>query len=229
MSEIDLIEDVPERYLVRSIYDVIGYSAALTGEFPVGPVETIEASTAMAALTGLVFAANRARNAAAWAQSWRDYRVGATAAMVNFETGAIGYMDGHNVKPGPDSEINLHAEQIAVAKGRRNGLNRLIGIAVYADPDNDDANPQHYATLRPCKRCIGMLDLAPEADERTLVLGTNPDLSICELYTFGRLLYEQPTGFSIGPFSLKSDADLDHYDRAIQPYLLAPITKLYLR
>lgn len=235
MLEQDLISQVPASELVLEPHERAIESYALKGFIYTGPPETIEARTAIGALTGLVNAIYRAQNSSSFARSWRGYKVGASAAMGNFDTGFMGYFDGYNVKPEEGSDgLNLHAEQIAIAKGRILKLNRVLGIAVYADPVNDDANPYANPTLRPCGRCVGMFESIPEVDDRTLVLGSNLDLSVCELYTFGALkkakiddgkfihekLVEQP-------FGLKTEEDLEHYDRNIKTLLTLTIMALY--
>lgn len=231
MAEVDLLESVPPVYLQLAAHERVLYSPTLAGELYDWPPEIIEAQTAIGALTGLVNAAYRARQANELALSWRNYRVGASAYMCNFQTGYFGYLDGFNVKPQSGQEgLNLHAEQIAVAKGRLKGLNRLMGIAVYADPFNDDANPNKNITLRVCSRCVGMFEIAPEVDERTLILGTNPDFTKCELYTFGSLLVPEGTEQELlvpEPFALATEDDLEYYDRRIQPYLVKPILEMY--
>lgn len=228
----DLIANVPQRYLQPLRIDRIVYSPSLRGEVWTGPPVTLAARTTIAALTGLVFAAQQAIHARSLAESWRDYKVGATAAMVDFDTGSLGYLSGYNVKPSQnDSATNLHAEQVAVAKGHLYGLTRLVGIAINADPQCSDANPLSLPTLRPCKRCVDMLEAAPEVDERTLVLGTAPDLGICEIYPFGSLTgaTRPDDPFSLTPFSLKTEGDLETYDNVIQPQLIGAINDMYGR
>ncbi len=235
MSERDLISEVPKTFLGLSEKENIIFSPSLAGELYTGPPETLEARTAIATLTGLVHAAYRAKNAADLALSWRNYNVGASAVMCNFEKGYIGYLDGYNVKPSPgDSEINLHAEQVAIAKGRMRGLNRVMGIAVFADPDNDDANPLGTETLRPCGRCTEMFQVTPEVDERTLVLGTNLNFTKCELYTVGALQKAQTEDNKLihdklvsDPFPLAAEEDFDYYDRCLKPHLTMAVFALY--
>lgn len=226
----DLIAEVPEAFVRLSERDRVMSLPSLRGELSTGPIETLEARTAIAALTGLVFAAKRASEAARNAISWRNYRVGATAVMVDFASGRLGYLDGYNVKPrdGMDG-INLHAEQIAVAKGRRHGLSRLVAMAVCADPEDPNANPLSLPTLRPCNRCIDMLVATPEADERTLILGVSPDFSQCEVYTFGSLTDADRPNSTLTqvPFALNTEGDLDIYDRLTQPQLIPAINAMY--
>ena len=50
-----------------------------------------------------------------------------------------------------------------------------MGIAIYADPNDEDANPNGLMTLRPGIRCVTMFECAPEVDKRTIILGVNPD------------------------------------------------------
>ncbi len=223
----DLINDVSNSFRELTIHDRIGYSPSIGADIDTGSKDTLKARVAIAALTGLVFAAERARNAATLAQSWRNFNVGATAAMYNYSTGRFGYLDGYNVKPSKEGGLNLHAEQIALSKGRSNSLNRLVGIAIYADPNDEDSNPNRLNTLPPCDRCINMMTSAPEVDDRTLILGTNQDLSLCELYTFGSLTGKESAFFKLPAFSLKNDSDLEIYDKEIQPIAMSKIFRLF--
>ena len=235
MSEVDLIAEVPPEYARLDSYEFTFYSPSLAGDLYTGPEETLEARTTIGAMTGLVNAIYRAQKSSSYARSWRGYNVGASAAMCNFENGQMGYLDGYNVKPEEGSiGLNLHAEQIAIAKGRLAGLNRVLAIAVYANPDNEDANPYANPTLRPCGRCVDMFKTTPEVDDRTLVMGANLDFSVCEMYTFGALRkavvengkYVHETLVN-GPFRLQTEEDLEYYDRNIKTTLVLPIMSMY--
>jgi cytidine deaminase len=226
----DLIGEVPEAFLGLHPFEFIFPSPTLLGEVYSGPPGWLEAQMAIGAMSKLVHAADRAKDSSLFALSWRNYRVGSSAFMCNFETGNMGFLDGFNVKPDSKaSSLNLHAEQIAIAKGRAQGLNRVIGITVYADPDNDDANPNKYTTLRPCGRCVEMFKSIPEVTENTLILGTNLDLSECELYT-ARSLFDQNVPMLVPePFALVTEDDLTYYDRNIQPYLINPMYEMFMQ
>lgn len=232
---VNLIDQVPELFAQLTKHEYIFESPSLRGDLYTGPAETLEARTAIGALTGLVHGANRAELASQNAVSWRNFNVGASASMCNFKTGRMGFLDGYNVKPKENSSsLNLHAEQIVLRKGRDNGLDRMVGIAVYADAVDDNANPYNTATLRVCGRCVTMFATAPEVDDRTIILGTNLDMSMCELYTFGalksaRLENNALTHDLLVPesFSLQSEEDLEQYDREIKPKLVSTIYNLY--
>lgn len=224
----DIVDEVPDAFRTLHTNEYVFTSPTLRGEVYSGPAETLEARTAIGALTKLVHAADRAKNRSDLALSWRDYKVGASAVMCNFETGQMGFLDGYNVKPETgNSSLNLHAEQVAIAKGRSQGLNRVIGISVYADPNDDDANPYGYATLRPCNRCVQMFADIPEVGPNTLVLGVSPDLTVCELYNVDSLITADKPFLVSKPFSLKSEEDLNYYDRVIQPQLILPLMKMF--
>lgn len=224
---VDLIAEVPATYLGLLNYENIVISPSVKGELYTGAPETLEARTAIGALTGLIQGMERAKSFAPFAQSWREYKVGASVMMCNFQTGAMSYLSGCNVKPQTGKEgVNIHAEQMAIAKGRNQGLNRVLGIAVFADPIDDDANPNKLPTLPPCRRCVEMFVHAPEVDDKTIIISTNPDYSACELYTVGTLSSKAPK-LVAQPFSLREDEDLVAYDRTIKPHLIAPIYEMF--
>ncbi|MEJ0072545.1 MAG: hypothetical protein WDN27_00390 [Candidatus Saccharibacteria bacterium] len=230
MPKPDLIDAVPAVYRQPAPHEYILRPLSLRRDPAFGgPAETLEARAAIAAVTGLVLALERSKKAAESAVSWRDYRVGACAAMVDFEHGLLAYFGGYNVKPAQAGGLNLHAEQVCLAKGRYNGLNRALGIAILADPADADANPHRTPTLCPCSRCITMFEDAPEVDERLLILGANEDLSVCELYTFGQIRNQGAERELLHPkpFSLRSEADLETFDHDIKPQLVMPIYELY--
>lgn len=225
----DIVDTVPAAFRALGEYEYVITSPTLRGEVYSGPPETLEARTAIGALSKLVHAADRAKESSSLAMSWRSYNVGSSAIMCNFETGQMGFLDGYNVKPDSgDSSINLHAEQVAIAKGRSKALNRVIGISVYADPANDDANPDSYPTLRPCNRCVQMFVDIAEVEPSTLVLGANIDLSVCELYSVESLIDPKVPKLVEKPFALQTEGDLEYYDREIQPQLFQPILNLFL-
>lgn len=137
MTEVkrDLIDSIPGAFNTLGEDDRLFYSPSISGELYTGPDETRDARLAIAALTHLVFGAVMSREAAKQAISWRKFNVGATAIMVNFEQGAMGYLNGFNVKPASGtSELNIHAEQMAISKGRKAHLDRVVALSVIANP-----------------------------------------------------------------------------------------------
>lgn len=124
---IDLIGEVPAAFLQISEAERPFYSPSLSGELQTGPIETLEARVAVAALTNLILAITKSADAYHQALSWRDFKVGSTAIMTNLEQGTMAYVDGFNVKPDSGKVgLNIHAEQMAISKGRRLGLSRVL-------------------------------------------------------------------------------------------------------
>lgn len=68
---------------------------------------------------------------------------------------------------------------------------------------------------------------AQEVYEKTLILGANPAWDVCELYTVGHLMTPDKEPLLEGPFSLRSEADLEYYDRNVKIELHPKITSLY--
>lgn len=229
-NTIDLINAVPAAYTVcdptEQPIQSLSLAALRRQDYP--PAEFLVACQSLPTLAGTL---NKAQEALALARSHREYLVGAIAVMFNLDRGEMAILKGYNIKPlKGDGGDNLHAEQIAIAKGRRLGLDILAAISVIADPDDADANPRKLPTLPPCPRCTNMFDTAPEVSENTIVLGANLDLTVCELYSVGHLYnpYDEednPAGVKKivdGTFALQTDADLDYFDHDIA----APSLKL---
>jgi cytidine deaminase len=223
----DLIDAVPVIFSSLTQSDTVFFSPSISGELYTGPPETRDARLAIGALTNLVHAATRASRIAEQAISWRNYNVGSTAIMVNFDTGKMGYIGGCNIKPSEgDSNLNIHAEQMAISKGRRGDLTTVVGLSVFADPNNFDANPTSRPTLAPCGRCIDMFAEIPEIVDTTLILGTNQNFDTCELYTFGELTGKNKPLVG-NTFSLETENDLEGYDRDIKPQLVPKILEVF--
>lgn len=226
----DLVEAVPEIFLERGPRDVIveripkiyrpeGYDPAQIG---------------LTSINQLIYLIRASAAESAKAVSWRDYRVGAAAVSFNFDTHVTSVMTGSNVKPEENGGLNLHAEQISLAKVRRFQLGEVIAMAVWGDPTDLDANPNQEPTLRFCRRCSDMFDSAPEITDKTILLSGNRDFSKCELYTADELgdYYKDPGAVGLisdtPPFSLADDMDDDRYTQEVLvPYFLPKIASLY--
>lgn len=222
-----LIDVVPPAFTALTQHDSLFYSPSIAGELYTGPVESLQQRVAIGALTNLVHAAYRSSQAAKHSLSWRNFAVGSSALMTNYDTGMMGMMSGFNVKPESGRVgLNIHAEQMAISKGRRAGLNRVVGITVYAEPHDDDANPFHRPTLAPCARCVDMFIDAPEVDNETIVLSTDTTMKVCELYSVGNLTYSGAPRLIEDPFSLETDKDLEVYDRTFKFEAIQAIIQL---
>lgn len=189
---------------------------------------------ALASLNNFVALIRSAAKSSEIAMSWRNYIVGAAVLAYNLDTPAMGTMVGGNIKPEQTGGLNLHAEQIALAKASNNNLDYIFGIAVWGDPTDLDANPNHSPTRTPCRRCDKMFSELPEVKPDTLIVSSNADLSVCELYTVEELkrYYQNPEAF--GPisdmpcYSLADDMDDTAYEETVFiPHLLPKIIDLY--
>ena len=224
MSERDLVQEVPAHLYSRSIGDWVGTSLTLSQT----SLHNVLSQTAVLLAGVLTEAAARADDVAF---SWRGYNVGAALVGYNFWHRVFGVMNGANYKPQQIGGPNFHAEQVAIRKIRNAGLGFVAGLAVRADPDDEDANPRRLPTLPPCGRCNTMMLTAPEIDDCTLVMSMNLDSSKCEMYFMEELRRyydtpdsQKPSRISEGVpvFSLKEYADLEYFDRNILPLRVLP-------
>ncbi len=227
----DFISEVPQHSLTPHSLDRV--TSLLSRELrPQGYQPRL---VGIAAINSLIWEIRAANMISETARSWRNYRVGAAVLAYNFENPAMGSFVGANFKPEEGGGPNIHAEQAALAKARTAGLDHAIGIAVWGDPSDLDANPSQSPTLRPCRRCSEMFTTAPEVHPDTLILSGNTDLTTCEFYTAGELAkyYEDPEArgpiSEVPSYSLADDMDDDWYMANIFiPYLLPKMNGLYL-
>jgi hypothetical protein len=70
----------------------------------------------------LLLALHRAREAQELAVSYRDFKVGAAIVGLAFQPSNFQIMTGVNVKPDEESNMNVHAEQVALQKNTRSAL-----------------------------------------------------------------------------------------------------------
>lgn len=230
----DLIEAVPRSLLSDDHLDITRYSPAIAdlierqSPYPKEFLPLLAAAT-----TGLVSAIYLSKRAAERAYSWRDYRVGAVALAYNFADNTFGTLRGYNFKTSANkADVDVHAEQMAIAKARASGLNQVLGIGIWADPNDQDANPSSAPTLRPCQRCSDMFEAVPEVSTNTFIMSAGGDFTQCEIYTAGELAeyytndQEAPAPGELEPFSLATNADCDKFDRTILPVLHQKIGEL---
>jgi cytidine deaminase len=226
----DLLSEVPAVYLQSHKLD--HYIPLLSRELK--PEGYDPALIALASLNTFVALTRAAAKSSEIALSWRNYKVGAAVLAYNLGTPAMGTFIGANIKPQPAGGLNLHAEQIALAKARINNLNHIFGISIWGDPADLDANPSHSPTRIPCRRCDKMFSELPEVKPETLIVSSNVDLTVCELYTVEELrrYYQNPEAH--GPvsdmpcYSLADDMDDTEYEETVfVPHLLPKIIDLY--
>src|SRR5687768_14678056 len=172
-----LIEQVPEELLTAEPRDKIT-------ELLRQPEEYDPALVTLSSLTNLVYLIRAAKQASAKASSWRDFNVGAAAMAYDLSRGRIGFLLGYNFKPVNPGEVNIHAEQIVIAKARYHGLDRIFSMAVWGKEQPDQQSDILSATLHPCGRCREMMRTeAPEITPETVILSGNADFSVCEIFT----------------------------------------------
>jgi cytidine deaminase len=185
-------------------------------------------------MNNLIWHVRRAQKASELALSWRDYRVGAAAIAYDPKTRMYGTFVGANIKPGPDSDINIHAEQMVLAKVKMHDLPNVVAMAIWGDPDDKDSNPFGVPTRRPCQRCDQMFMEAPEVSERMLILSSNKDLTVCEFYSPQELHDYYERGNLSAPineiphYDLSDAMDDQYYTEEIElTYLLPKIWRLF--
>lgn len=227
---IDLIAEVPEIFLTN--HDLDRFTQLLDKDIKPEGYEL--GLVALASINNLIWAVRAAAKSSEQAVSWRNYRVGAVAIAYNLEAPAMGIVVGANFKPDRTTGLNLHAEQIALAKARQHHLNKVMALAVWGDPNDENANPTKAPTLRPCRRCSDMFDIAPAVLPETFILGGNSDWSVCEFYTVKELSDYYKKSEATGPisetpcYSLADDMDDRRYEAEIlATYLWPKVHNLY--
>lgn len=179
----------PGTRLVKTAYETSaqGVGVQLVGARP--PLYPGEfAATAVNVLIPTLLGAERARE---FADSYRDFRVGAAAVAYFYsERGSrsLQLAHGANVKPTQGSdEINVHAEQMimaAVEAKRQPDEDVYVPLmAVVGDLQPDQQSGEQTLTLHPCGVCRDAVAQADTAvDERTLFVTANPSMTTLEWF-----------------------------------------------
>jgi cytidine deaminase len=114
------------------------------------------------------------------AASYRDFRVSA-GAWGTGEAGRYGRVLGYNVKLDESDTVNIHAEDIVLAKAKQAGLRSISVLAVVAPTQEDHASGKETATLHPCGRCRTTLSESPLITDDTLIVTARPDFTAIQL------------------------------------------------
>lgn len=137
----------------------------------------------------LLFALHRAREARELAVSYRDFNVGAAIVALGLG-GPASYqvLTGINIKPDETSELNGHAEQMAIYKANDRDFNAVSIVAVVGETQADKQSGNHMHTLHPCGLCRDFMGEHPMIDdEATLIATALPSLRTIELSSLAGL------------------------------------------
>jgi cytidine deaminase len=116
------------------------------------------------------------------AQSYRGFGVGAGAWAVAAGQ-RFGRVLGYNIKIDETDAVNIHGEDLVVAKAEECGYDEISVLAVVAPTQEDHASGVCAPTLGPCGRCRPMLAKHRLITERTLLATATPDFKAIELTT----------------------------------------------
>lgn len=132
----------------------------------------------------LLFALVKARQAREHAFSWRHFDVGAAIMALKAKPSLMRFISGVNIKPEEDSDINVHAEQLALKKLETDNFDMVSMVAVVGEIQHDQQSKKTMHTLHPCGLCRAVLLASPLIDkERTLIVSAVPDFSVIEIAT----------------------------------------------
>lgn len=160
----------------------------------------------------LLFALNRAREARDLAVSYRGFNVGASVMAFEVEKSQFAFYSGFNIKPEEETEVNVHAEQLALTKIINNiGAVAVITMVVVVGKLQADTQSGHLAhTLHPCGLCRNALtDSGLLNQERTLVVSALPDFRTIEMYSPQSLHRFHETGDSSGIYRVLDLPDME--------------------
>lgn len=200
----------------------------------IGPLHLARGAEDIFLNSGLLsFLGRTAKEAANAALSWRHFKVGAMLLAWSTETHSLGLVTGTNVKQREDDDgLNIHAETMALAKARRHSLDQALALMVWGEPQSDQQSGKLSRTLHPCGLCRNMLNTAPEITPQTLLVSSNQDFTVCELFTIdelqtyhasGEVEGAEPLNFSLADNQLSDEV----YDTSLSITLAAKWRQLH--
>lgn len=131
---------------------------------------------------------HKAREARDHGYSWRGFKVGAAVFAMTYSPSRYRIVAGANYKPSEESEVNVHAEQLATQRARDFGHDVISIIGVVGDTQLDQQSGHATHTLHPCGKCRNALGSSPLVHPKhTLIASALPDFRTIELSTISRL------------------------------------------
>ncbi|OJU87534.1 hypothetical protein BGO17_00865 [Candidatus Saccharibacteria bacterium 49-20] len=131
---------------------------------------------------------HKAREARDHGYSWRGFKVGAAVFAMTQSPSGYQIVTGANYKPSEESDVNVHAEQLATQRAREFGHNIISIIGVVGETQLDQQSGHATHTLHPCGKCRHALGSSPLVHpEHTLIASALPDFRTIELSTISRL------------------------------------------
>lgn len=116
---------------------------------------------------------DRAKRAAEQhAISYRDFKVGASAYVIDATNSRVGYFFGANFTPYKGAPKRC-AEMEVLTKARQAGFDRVIALATFGPSEHGDVNSVATTTLHPCAECREILDTEPLVRDDTLIVTSN--------------------------------------------------------
>jgi cytidine deaminase len=136
----------------------------------------------------LIQALNKARESREIAVSHRNFNVGATVVSLKKSPSRLSTLTGFNAKPEEDSEVNMHAEQLAIQKMEDREDDFISMIVIVGDTQSDKQSGHEMHTLHPCGLCRDVMDRHPAIDnEATIIVSALPTFQTIELYSLNAL------------------------------------------
>ncbi len=116
----------------------------------------------------------RAMTAQQYAESYRDFNVGASAHINRGNNTQIVSKHGANYKNGSgDSSIDTHAEQLVLSELKVG--DEIAVLVVVGDPQPDHGSGLESPTLHPCGKCRKLLDESEHITPSTLIVSISSD------------------------------------------------------
>lgn len=118
---------------------------------------------------------DRARRAAELhAVSYRDFKVGSSAYVINEAGDKVGMFFGANNTPYKGAPKRC-AEMEVLDKAREAGFDKVIAMATFGPSEHGDVNPLATKTLHPCAECRTLFDNDPLIRNTTLFVTSNAE------------------------------------------------------
>lgn len=158
----------------------------------------------------LLYALHLASDARGLAVSHRRFDVASAIFAYNQSPNRYQFLTGVNIKPEPETEVNIHAEQQAFQMARDRGFAAVRFVVVVGETQNDTQSGHTMCTLHPCGLCRNFMEESPMVDNtNTLIVSALPDLRTLELFNINRLKrYHEDKDFEAGMRIDVPDLDL---------------------